>query len=509
MNFRATLTQRLNRLKPRDLYLILLTLLWILASLAAGRLVLQTYQNFRGVACDTAASQNAIVNILHGHWFRCTAYSGPHILGIHSHFIFLLLAPIYALIPSTDFFYILQNVGALSMVFPIYLIAEEILQKPKTAYLIAAASLLNPMLANNAIIPLHPEPWIMPAFFWSYYFYLRNRPAGFWLGFLFAVCCGELAAITYVALGIAWLFGQKRFDWTRRYGWFALAGGLAWTLFTMGWLMPFFRTAEQFNNFGSKYSEIGVATPLQLLHVLLTNPQLILSKLLDGVRWLRALTIVGPALFLSVASWESTLLLLPLPLFWLMNNGELFIQIHTYYYQFIFFASILGLIAFMRRWEYSTRVGKTVLISVLSLNCLFLAYQYTIMTALYHGDGEEALNTELRREFARLPVNAGVYAPHRHSGYLSNRVNMVIGDLAETPFDFDAMLNARLAETTVRPDQIEYIVVDQITDQCGSRKRLLDTAASQKRHENIQKLLDTGRWQIVYNQEYVVILQRR
>ncbi|PAW77131.1 MAG: hypothetical protein B9S32_12690 [Verrucomicrobia bacterium Tous-C9LFEB] len=508
MNLRDPRAPRL-KLSGEPLYLLVLTALWILSAAAASHLTLQIYQNFRGVACDTAASQNAIVNILNGHWFRCTAYCGPHILGIHSHFIFVLLAAIYALIPSTDFFYILQNVGALSVVFPVYFVAKEILKNPFTACLIAIAALLNPMLANLCIIPLHPEPWILPALFWAYYFYLKNRPLAFWLCFLFSVCCGELAAITYAALGVAWLLSPRRFPWTRRYGWFALVGGLGWIAFTMGWLMPTFRTAEQFNNFGSKYSEIGASSPLQLFQVMLSNPKLVLGKLLDVSRWVRALDTVGPALLLIFASWESALLLLPVPLFWLMNNNELFIQIHAYYFQFVFLAAHLGLIAFLRRWDFSTRIGKGILIAVLCLNGVFLVYEYTLMKARYHGDGEEQANTELRREFARIPVEAGVYAPHRHSGYLSNRVNMVMGDLQQDHLDFDQMIAARQAETTVRPDQIDYIVVDQIADQCGPRKTLFKQEITQKRHANIQKLVDSGRWQIIYNQEYVVILQRR
>lgn len=497
-----------KRLSEERVYFILLLVLWALSSLFAIRQLLYVYHNFRGVACDTAVVQNVIVNILHGNWFRETAYGGPNALGIHSHFIFLLMAPIYALWPSADTLSILQILGAQSLVFPLYAIGKEVLKQPFTAFLVALSGLLNPMLANLACVPLHPELFILPAVFWSYYFYLRDRPRCFWLCLIFAVCCGEHAAIIYVALGVALLFGEKRLAWGRRYGWFALAGGVCWLLFTMCVITPLFHSPGQYDNFASKYSDIGVSTPYQLVKRVVTDPGVLASKILDWKHWERSLGTIGFSLLFVFVSWESALLLLPLPLFWLMNNNELYLLIHAYYFQFLFFAACIGVLTFARRWGISTRIGRIALILLVVSNGLFLTYEQWVLSKRHHAGGEEDINTAIRQEFTNIPVEAGVYAPHRFSAYLSNRVDMVMGDLKDEHLDFESMVNARVNETTVRAEQIDYIVVDLISDQCGLRLTMANQEQSQRRHDNIQHLLDTGRWELFWNEHDVVILRR-
>lgn len=493
----------------KNAYLILLIILWGVSSFFAIRQALYLFHNFRGILCDTAVTQNAMVNIVHGHIYRETAYCGPNVLGIHSHFIFLPMALIYALFPSVDFFFALQILGAQSFAFPIYWIANKELKRPLLAFFIALASLLNPMLSIFPIVPLHPEVWILPAVLWSYYFYLQKQPWGFWLCFVFAVCCGEHAAIIYAAMGVALLCGGTKVEWGRRYGWYALAGGVGWMLLAMGLIIPLFRSPVQYDNFASKYSHLGVGTPVQLLQFMLTNPVGVFAKICDAERWVHVFNLVGVSLFFSIASLESFILLLPLPLFWLMKNNEFYLQIHAYYFQFFFFSTAIGTIAFARRWELRARIVLLIAAAVVAgVNGFMLVHMYSIKSSWYSAGGEEAANEEIRREFEKIPLEAGVYASHRHSGELSNHVNMVMGDLREENLDFDRMINVRLGETTVRADQISYIVVDLVTDQPGIRELMVNRDHLQKRSDNIQRLIDSKKWKLIWNQHGVAILRR-
>jgi hypothetical protein len=84
----------------------------------------------------------------------------------------------------------------------------------------------------------------------------------------------------------------------------------------------------------------------------------------------------------------------------------------------------------------------------------------------------------------------------------------VMGDLRDKNLDFDAMLNARFAETNVHPEQIDYIVCDFLNDQCGGRQTGYDPDMAKRRAENVDHLLESGQWQTFWLQNNVIILKR-
>ncbi len=84
---------------------------------------------------------------------------------------------------------------------------------------------------------------------------------------------------------------------------------------------------------------------------------------------------------------------------------------------------------------------------------------------------------------------------------------MVMGDLYAKDLDFDTMVEDNFATTDVHPDQIDYIVSDLQDDQCGWRQSG-DPTTVKLRSDIIAHLLKSGQWQVFWNQNNVVILQR-
>jgi len=121
---------------------------------------------------------------------------------------------------------------------------------------------------------------------------------------------------------------------------------------------------------------------------------------------------------------------------------------------------------------------------------------------------EEALSTALHKAFDKIPKDAGVYCPHRFSAYLSNRQNMVMGDLRDEDLDFKAMINNRFSITNVSSKQIKYIVCDLLSDQCGWVQDDFNQNVTNIRIANVNRLTQSGQWQLRYNQDNVIILQR-
>jgi len=203
MKFRKKDDRRLAGLSEERFYFVLLSMVAAVMATVVSVFVVDLNRNFLISASDTSIFHNTLVNLMHGHGFRVTAYSGPNLLGQHCMFVLLLIAPVYALLPSVDMLFTLQVWVVYGAVIPLYLIAEETLRRSSTAFFVAIMALASPLLLQMSAAPFHPESGILASVLWSYFFYRRNHIAGFWFGFGLAVSCAEHAGLIYAALGLA------------------------------------------------------------------------------------------------------------------------------------------------------------------------------------------------------------------------------------------------------------------------------------------------------------------
>jgi hypothetical protein len=499
--------RQLTRLNEDRFYFVLLVAMVVAVAAVVIEFALGLHRNFLTIACDSAGVQNAVVNTMHGNWFRDTAYGGPNALGGHTDFILLPMALIYAIFPSVDTLFILQIAGVYSTVIPLYLVGRQILGRAIPAFLVASVALASPILFHMALAPVHPETWILAAVFWSYYFYRTNRLKSFWVSFAFAVCCGEMAALIYIGMGLSLLLTEDGIAWRKRYGQFALAGGLGWVLGAVLVLFPLTHVPAQNNVFAYNYTQWGVTTPGQLLGAVVHDPFRAIGFMLSPVRWLNIVGLVGLPMLFAFLSWRAFWLLAPLPVYFLMCNQEFYLYFHAYYFQFAAFAGYMGFLIFLARWNAGTRLGTSLLTVTAFINVLLLCTVAGFYQELGAGK-DEAFNAELRAAFKTIPIDAGVYSPHRFSTYLSNRDNMVLGDLYDNDLDFKKMLDEVVDRTDVHPEQIDYIVSDLENDQCGPRSSGFNEAAAKKRAAFVSQLLKSGQWQMFWSENNVVILKR-
>ena len=495
------------RLSDGRFYLVMLAVMAAIAAAIVANFALFLHRNFLTIACDTAVLQSAIVNTLNGDWFRNNGAGGPSILGSHTTFLLLLTLPVYVLAPSPDTLFILQICGVYSTVIPLYFLAGQLIPRPIVAFCVAAAALVSPFLLHLAVSPFHLETWIAAAAFWSYFFYLRNNLTGFLVSLAFAVCCGEQAALIYIALGGAMLMVEDGLAWRKRYGRIALLGGLTWIILAVMIVAPLARGSRSFNIFAYNYSQWGIQSAVDLPVAMVRHPLMALTLLASPVRWAHVAGIIGLPLLAVLTSLRSLILLTPLAVYLLMSDQEFFLYFHAYYYSFAFFASYLGVVLLLARQGTGDRLGLIVLAGTLFVNIILLCNVAGFYTQLGAG-AEPAFSAMLHDVLETIPPEATVYTPHRYSAYLSNRQNMVIGDLRGDHLDFEAMMNAQFAETNVHPEQVDYIVCDYIDDQCGWRQGTLDPNLVQRRTMNVDRLLQSGAWRIFWNQDDVVILRR-
>jgi hypothetical protein len=487
-----------------------LAIVVLLAALVASFMAIVAVhlnRNFLISAADTSVFHNTLVNLLQGRGFRVTAYSGPNLLGQHTMFILLAIAPLYAAIPSVETLFTLQAWVVFSSVVPLYLIARRLLQSSRSAFFIALLALTCPLFFQMALAPFHPESGILPGVLWSYYFYLKNRMMGFWICFLLAVSCAEQAAMIYVALGLALFCANDGLAWRERYSKFALIGGALWLILGMGLLIPIMSRPGQLNVMHYHYSQWGVESASDLLGAVARDPVRAFQYLFSPSRWFYLAGLVGVPLLLIFTNPRLIVLLLPFPFYFLASDHEFFLNFHAYYFQFAFFAGYLGLISFLAKRPVSKWPGKTILALAFAMNVLALGPIAHDFSALAKS-GEDPLNQSLRALFAKLPQDSGVYCPTRYCAYLSNHANIVVGDLREENLDLDARLAEEQDFTDVRPDQIDYIVCDVVNDQCGLRQNGFNPDFAKNRADNLKRYTSNGPWQVFWQQDDVVILHR-
>jgi hypothetical protein len=392
-------------------------------------------------------------------------------------------------------------------VIPLYLVAREMTGRAGTAFLVASGALASPLLLHMALAPFHAETWMVAGVLWSCYFYRRNGAKGFWASFGFAVSCGEQVALIYLALGLSLLLFDDGVAWRKKYGAWAVGASLGWMAFSVGVLFPLMHRPEQQNMMTYHYSQWGVHSASGLALAVAQNPGKVLALWLSPARWVHVAELVGLPLLLAFHSRRSLILLLPFAAFFLMNDVQFFLYFHAYYFQFAFFAGYMGLILFLARWGLWTRRGVTVLAATFLLNLLALFPALSLYVVFSVGR-DEAFSSALHEAFDSISKDAAVYSPHRYSAYLSNRDNMVMGDLRDKNLDFDAMVEGEFKTTDVHAAQIDYIVCDLVNDQCGWRQGGYDPDTTKTRADNIDRLVKSGQWKIFWNQNNVVILER-
>jgi uncharacterized membrane protein len=476
-------------------------------ALAITFVALVLNRHFLVSASDTSAYHNTVVNLVHGQGFRVTAYSGPNMLGQHAVFVLALIAPLYALFPSVETLFTLQVWVVFSAVVPIYLIARGGVPERGTAFFVALLALTSPLLYEMATAPFHPESGILTGALWSYFFYRQGRALGFWISFAFAISCAEQASLIYIALGLALFFVEDGLAWRRRFAAFALVGGIVWLVFTMGILIPAMYRSGQLNVMKYHYFDWGAASGGQLAVAVARDPVRALVYLLNPSRWLYVLELVGLPLVFAWLSPRSLILLLPFPLYFLLSDHEFFINFHAYYFVFAFFAGYVGLVAFLARTNLSAGRRSALLAAAFAINLVSLYPVAGYFSALL-ASREASLDQPLHVAFAALPKDAVVYTPTRFSAYLSNRPDIVVGDLSEENFDLSRRLDDEFAFTRIHPAQVDTIVCDILNDQCGPRMTGFDPAKAKMRAANIERLIQSGAWQVFYNQGNVVILRR-
>lgn len=246
-------------------------------------------------------------NTAHGRLFSSSAVAGLTLsLGDHLSFIWLLIAPIYAIHSSPEFLLILQPILIGLGAIPLFMIASKLFNSRWTALIIAGAYLLFFPLQNSAISGVSELSMTPVLFFSAFYAWMKDRTGWMilWLALLLGV--NEELALTVAAFGLfSMLFSEKKL-----LGFYISVAGVAYFLVAIKIIIPHFRGAPY------PYDLLPPYLGVDMIHKVITfafNPIFIIKSFVTPlVPKLHAfLQIFGPLSLLPLFGGSTLMIMLP------------------------------------------------------------------------------------------------------------------------------------------------------------------------------------------------------
>jgi uncharacterized membrane protein len=249
-------------------------------------------------AYDMGIMENVLWHTSQGRPFE-SSLEGKNHLGVHTSFIYLLLAPLYRLFPQTSTLLICQAFVIAIAAVPLFLLSRFLLRSSSAALLIASLFLLHPAVQGANFYDFHELAFAPVLFLAALYGLLRDRPVLMWGSVALLLSVKEDCAILVFALGIVALL-ERRF---RVGAAFTVIGLVAYVVLQMIVIRHFAGGESSFTWYYSDMVPSGEG-PVGLLRTVLLNPLYSLSFALTAPKALYVLQTLGSVLLLCLFGWR-------------------------------------------------------------------------------------------------------------------------------------------------------------------------------------------------------------
>lgn len=380
-----------------------------------------TYHSF---GPDLGIFDQVFWNTTQGRFFESTmslAQPAPHsYLADHFSPVYLLLLPVYAIVPYPETLVVIQTLFLALGVWPIYLLARLKLPPgfPRLVWVLAYFLFLP--LAFINLFDFHELALsVLPLGFALYF--LQRRRMGLFLVSLFATfLIKEELPLIGIGFGAYILLGKR--DWKLGLG--VMAGSLAAFLAIVRLVIPAFsgdQAAFFAARFNFRYGELGTS-PEQIIATAVTNPGKLIHTLIQPQKFKFLAGIFGPVLGLTALSGYAVILVVPTLGYLLLSSYAPQFSFSRHYsaplIALVLGTSILG----FARLRPSMRgpVGAGVLASSLAFSIAFGDLPFS-----RHFDRQmfetEARYTAFAPNLALIPASASVAAENNLTPHLSQR----------------------------------------------------------------------------------------
>lgn len=396
-------------------------------------------------AFDLGIQENTLWNTIHGDVLHSSLMHG-HYLGVHTSFVLLLIAPVYALAPSTETLLVLQALAVGLTAWPLFVLARETLGSRLQGAIVALIWLSHPAVGGANFYDFHPvalAPLLVcsAAAFWR----LERWPY-FWISIALLLSVKEEMAIVVVLLGAAMVLGGQR-----RRGVTLVAIGVIAYFALQHLVIPHF--AGEAHSYSWYYTEMipGDEGPGGLVVTALLNPVHTLDVALNSAKALYVLQLFAPLAFLPFVTARGWLLVSYGLAATLLATRPPLHQIGFQYALTLLALGFLGaLLALARLGPGAHRRALALAVMLAVVTCfhygmIWPRHQFRGGFTVVDFDYSEADRTryrELRDLVARIPGGASVLASERLVPHVARRhtVETTRHLGAGRASDFDAVL---------------------------------------------------------------------
>ncbi|MBL1209046.1 DUF2079 domain-containing protein [Geminocystis sp. GBBB08] len=225
-----------------------------------------------------------------------------HILGDHAAWILYLIAPLYVILPTVYWLFIIQSFALAIAILPIWHLGKLMGLTDSKTKTVCLIYILYPLIFNVNLFDFHPEVIAVPLFFSAILAVRSNNFFGFIISIFFILGCKAVLALNIMMMGI-WLI---IFNHQKRYGMIAIFSGLFWFIIATQLLIPIFSGEEAAAV--SRYGFLGNSVAEIILNLVL-KPQIILSYLLTGANLEYLLLLFIPVI--PALAWQELTNLIP------------------------------------------------------------------------------------------------------------------------------------------------------------------------------------------------------
>lgn len=401
----------------------------------------QIYDGLGNSSSEVSAANNLLWWMVRGHPYRCSLLVDQSYLGLHAEFFWLLLAPLYFVVPGVPTLFFCQSLALGLTAVPVYLIVRRLWQNEVAGVLMGMAFTFLPSIAGGNLNQVHPVPYIPVFLLFAYYYFLEQK-----LG-RFAIFAGLACLVREnVSVGVA-LFGV--WAWIERRPWkwrlVPLLGGTAYFLFATKVVIPWGLQGRPWH-LANYFTYLG-NTPGEIVGNALTNPGLVLAHLTSGpnIQYLVLLT-QAVGWVLPFGHWALLIGLPDLAGNLLSENAGM--KVLGWHYQFMAVTGVfMGAVFTLHRvlgWLRRQWGGDSA--PVVAGGVLVLCLAQWVMW--FHPQQLQPIPQRdvLLRAVQAVPPGKSVLAPYRLQGYVSGREHFDrIGRFKQHP-EYNA--------------QFEYVILD-------------------------------------------------
>ena len=413
-------------------------------------------------------------------------------LGAHVDPLLVLFTPLAWTGHLPEALLIVQAAAVAAGALPAYWLARRWLGDPMLAVGIAAVYLLYPPLHWAVVSDFHPVTLAAPLLMFCIWAAEERR----WV--VLAVCA-PLAALSkeQVGLALAMLGLWMAVRGARRAGAILAAGGVAWSLLAVLWIIPHFNRGDG-SAFVGRYSHLG-ATETEVLRTVLTRPWEVADLLVSPARLLYLALLLFPLLLLPLLAPLLALGALPDLAINLLSGLQSQHQIRFHYIAviapFLVAASILGLARAMTwtrpaplvRLLERPRQAVAIWVALVALSGVLVGpfpwWQHVPLGSTERADQYtvDDHSTVARRAVALVPDGAAVSAGNTLGAHLSERRRILM---------FPVLADA------------EWVVVDRTRPYVGDRRDPVEHSV------HVRALQADPAWETVFDEDGVMVFRR-